>query len=128
MRSPIAALALTLMVGAGCATYSDHTRAARESLARGDLASGEAQLNEMLGVESSRELPVEWDGQTALAVLERATVLQAMRDYATSARDFSAAEKHLELLDIANDDVGSIGKYLFSDDATKYKAPPTEKL
>ncbi len=120
--------ALTLVVGAGCATYSDHTRAARESLARGDLQSGEAQLNAMLGVESSRELPAEWGSETALAVLERATVLQAMGDYATSARDFTAAEKELELLDIANDDVGSIGKYVFSDDATKYKAPPTEKL
>jgi uncharacterized protein len=120
--------ALTLVVGAGCATYSDHTRAARESLARGDLQGSEAQLNEMLGVESSRELPAEWGSETALAVLERATVLQAMGDYATSARDYSAAEKELELLDIANDDVGSIGKYLFSDDSAKYKAPPTEKL
>ena len=124
----IAALALALVVGAGCATYSDHTRAARESLARGDFAQGEARLNEMLGVESSRELPAKWGSQTALAVLERATVLQAMRDYGTSARDFSAAEKELELLDLANDDVGSIGQYLFSEDATKYKAPPTEKL
>jgi len=124
----LVALALALVAGAGCATYSDHTRAARESLARGDFERGEAQLNEMLGVESSRELPVEWGSETALAVLERATVLQAMRDYATSARDFTAAEKELELLDLANDDVGAIGQYLFSDDATRYKAPPTEKL
>ncbi len=125
----IAALAaLTLVVGAGCATYSDHTRAARESLARGDLHGSEAQLNEMLGVESSRELPKKFGSETALALLERATVLQALGVYATSARDYSAAEKELELLDIASDDVGAIGQYLFSDDATKYKAPPTEKL
>lgn len=121
-------LLLALFVGAGCATYSDHTRIARESLARGQLSKGEAELNKLLGVESSRDLPREWDSETALTLLERATVLQAMRDYGTSARDFTAAEGELELLDLANDDVGSIGKYLYSDSSTRYKAPPTEKL
>src|SRR5690606_4372539 len=128
MHLRLVALALALLAGAGCATYADHTRAARESIARGDLAAGEAHLNELLGVESSRELPAEWGSETALALLERATVLQAMGDYATSARDFGAADKHLELLDIASDDVGAIGQYLFSDDARNYRAPPTEKL
>lgn len=131
MRQPmrtLTLLALALWVGAGCATYSDSTRAARTSLAKGNLEGGEKKLNELLGVESSRELPVKWDGETALTLLERATVLQAMRDYSTSARDFSVADKELELLDIANDDVGSIGQYLYSDDSTKYKAAPTEKL
>lgn len=121
-------LVLTLVVGTGCATYSDSTRAARTSLAKGNLEGGEKKLNELLGVESSRELPAKWNSETALALLERATVLQAMGDYATSARDFSVVDKELELLDIANDDVGSIGQYLYSDDSTKYKAAPTEKL
>lgn len=121
-------LVLALVVGAGCATYSDTTRAARESLARGNLEGGEKKLNDLLKVDSSRELPAEWDGETALTLLERATVLQALRDYSTSARDFSVVDKELELLDIANDDVGSIGKYLYSDDSTKYKAAPTEKM
>lgn len=121
-------LALVLATAAGCATYSDYTRAARERLSRGDFAGGEAELNRMLGVESSRELPTEWGSETALAILERATVLQAMRDYATSARDFQVADKELELLDLANDDAGTLGKYLFSDDATRYRASPTEKL
>ena len=34
----------------------------------------------------------------------------------------------LELLDLAKDTAGEIGKYMFSDSATKYKTTPTEKL
>lgn len=131
MRQPMRTfwlLVLTVLVGTGCATYSDSTRAARTSLSKGNLEGGEKKLNDLLGVESSRELPAKWSSETALTLLERATVLQAMGDYATSARDFSVADKELELLDIANDDVGSIGQYLYSDDSTKYKAAPTEKL
>ncbi|AKU92942.1 hypothetical protein [Vulgatibacter incomptus] len=121
-------LALVLALGAGCATYSDRTLAARNSLLKGDLHGGEAKLNGLLGVDSSRDLPSKWGSETALTLLERATVLQAQGHYRVSARDFSAAEKELELLDIARDDVGSIGKYVYSDDATKYKTTPTEKL
>jgi tetratricopeptide (TPR) repeat protein len=119
---------LCLAALGGCSTYTDKNLAARKDLRRGDFAGAEAKLNELLGVESSRELPRTWGSETALTLLERATVLQAMGEYGTSARDFTAAEKELEWLDIANDTAGDIGKYLFSDDATKYKAPPTEKL
>lgn len=121
-------LALALVSASGCATYSDRTRDARLSLAKGDLAGGEAQLNDLLGVESSRDLPRKWGSETALTLLERATVLQARAEYRTSARDFTAAEKELELLDIASDDIGAIGKYIYSDDSTKYRTTPTEKL
>src|SRR5690606_31559468 len=40
----------------------------------------------------------------------------------------SLAEKQLELLDISRDGAGQLGKYVFSDSATKYHAPPSEKL
>lgn len=123
----LAAIAAVCLL-ASCATYSDRNLAARQDLRKGDFSGGEAKLNRLLGVESSRDLPAKWGSETALTLLERATVLQAMGEYRISARDFTAAEKELELLDIANDTVGDIGKYVFSDDATKYKAPPTEKL
>jgi len=97
-------------------------------LASGDLRGAEKKLNRLLGVESSRDLPAAYGSDTALTLLERATVLQAMGEYRLSARDFTAAEKELEFLDIANDTAGEIGKYVFSDSATKYKASPTEKL
>lgn len=122
------ALLALLVAGSACATYSDRNLAAREALRRGDATGAELELNELLGVESSRDLPAKFGSETALTLLERATVLQAKGAYQLSARDFTAAEKDLELLDIANDTAGEIGKYVFSDDATKYKTSPTEKL
>jgi len=129
MKSRLAAaLAIASLLGTGCATYTDRNREARLALQRGDLAGSEARFNELLGVESSRDLPNKWGSETALTILERATVLQAQREYRVSARDFTASEKDLEMLDLANDTAGSIGKYVYSDDATKYKTTPTEKL
>lgn len=119
-------MGLTLM--GSCATYSDKTQLARDAVQRGDLAGGEKQINKFLRVGKSEKLPNEWKKETALAVLERAMILQALGMYKLSARDFQAADKELELLDIARDGVGQIGKYMFSDSATKYKAPPSEKL
>lgn len=121
-------LLLVLALVTGCATYSDRNLAARRDLASGDLRGAEKKLNQLLGVQSSRDLPASYGSDTALTLLERATVLQAMGEYGLSARDFTAAEKELEFLDIANDTVGEIGKYVFSDSATKYKTSPTEKL
>ncbi|HWV37415.1 MAG TPA: hypothetical protein VN033_02945 [Vulgatibacter sp.] len=127
-RRLAAALAIAALLGAGCATYTDRNREARLALQRGDLAESLAKFNALLGVESSRDLPERWGSETALTVLERATVLQAKGEYGVSARDYTASEKELELLDLANDTVGSIGQYVYSDDATRYKTTPTEKL
>lgn len=127
-RTLRAALVLGLVFATGCATYTDRNLAARQDLKRGDFGGAEQKLNRLLGVESSRDLPGSFGSDTALTLLERATVLQAMGEYELSARDFSAAERDLEFLDIANDTVGEIGKYVFSDDSTKYKTSPTEKL
>lgn len=123
-----AVLVLGVLFGSACATYTDKNLAARQDLRRGDAHGAERKLNELLGVESSRDLPRSFGSETALTLLERATVLQALGAYELSARDFTAAEKDLEFLDIANDTAGDIGKYVFSDDSTKYKTSPTEKL
>lgn len=125
----LAALALVILFfGTGCATYSDRTLNARLAAQHGDLRGAEKQLNKFLGTRSSKDLPTKWKKDTALALLERGMVLHAVGDYKLSARDLSLAEKQLELLDIARDGAGQIGKYIFSDSATKYKAPPSEKL
>lgn len=121
-------LAVVAALAAGCATYSDRTRAARDHANAGDLAGAERQLNKLLGTRDSKDLPTKWKKDTALALLERGMVLHARGAYKLSARDLQAAEKQLELLDIARDGAGQLGKYVFSDDATKYKAPPSEKL
>ncbi|MCA9636782.1 MAG: hypothetical protein KC420_12205 [Myxococcales bacterium] len=123
-----AALTASGAASAACATYSDRTEAARAAVSAGDLQGGEKAVNKLLKVKRSDDLPTKWGSETGLTVLERAMILHALGLYKLSARDLQAAEKQLELLDIARDGAGQIGKYVFSDSATKYKAPPSEKL
>ncbi len=94
----------------------------------GDLANGEKEFSRYIGVRKPEDMPTKWKKDTALALLERATILQAMKQYEVSAKNFQTADEQLVLLDVANDTAGQIGKYIFSDDATQYKAPPSEKL
>lgn len=119
--------AIGLLAG-GCATYSDRTQAARSALQAGDYDETLEQFNKILKVNSAEKLPEKLKKNGELIILERGTVLQAKGDYALSARDFEFADKQLELLDIARDGAGKLGKYVFSDSAPKYKTSPTEKL
>lgn len=128
-RLAIAALAVCLgTASSACATYSDKTEAARAALERGDYPGSIKQWNKILEVHDADELPSEWKKEHALVVLERGMVLQAMQEYESSAKSLGAAEKQLEFLDIARDGAGKLGKYVYSDSATKYKTSPTEKL
>jgi uncharacterized protein len=120
-------LSLALALALGCATYSDKTMAMRELVTAGDYDGGLAELNRFLKVEEVDELPTEWKSETALAVLERATLLHAVQAWEPSARNFEAAEGQLELLDLRSS-ADEIGRYVFSDAATFYRTTPTEKL
>ncbi len=111
-----------------CATYSERTDDARRALRRGDYAGSLALWNKVLKVRKPEEIPNKLKKNGELVVLERATVLQAMGEWESSAVNFEFADKELELLDIAKDTAGNIGKYIYSDSATKFKTSPTEKL
>ena len=121
------ALALVFSLGSGCATYSDRMKSAQEQVTSGNYQLAVDDLNKFMGTQKG-ELPGKFNSDTALAVLDRATLEQALAQYKQSARDFGAADQELQLLDIANDTAGTIGKYFFSDSSTKYKASPVEKL
>jgi len=110
-----------------CATYSEKTQLARDAAQAGDLAGSEKVLNKFLKVRRSSELPSEWKKETVVALLERAMVLRGKGEWKQSARDLGVADKQLVLLDIARD-AGQVGKWIFSDSAGKYHAPPSEKL
>ena len=122
------ALHLYAALALGCATYSDHMLVAHDAAARDDWASAEQQINSILGVDSRDSLPESWTSDESLAVLERAVVLQAQGAWKESARDLSAAETELELLDFSVDAVGTIGTYIYSDSAGEYRTPPLERV
>ncbi|MCU0661701.1 MAG: hypothetical protein MUC50_05170 [Myxococcota bacterium] len=114
--------------GLGCAGYAGSVQGMRTALQSGDKLGALKQVNDALEVKKDDELPEKLKGDNALLVLERATIKQALGRYQPSAADFQIADKHLELLDLKNDTAGNIAKWIFSDDATVYKAPAYEKL
>ncbi len=116
------------LVGTSCATYSDKTAEMRSHVDRAEYEKALKDLNRLMKVKSADELPTKSKSEVTLAILERGTLLQAMGDYERSARDMGVADKELEFLDIARDTAGNIGKYIYSDSATKYKTSPIEKL
>jgi tetratricopeptide (TPR) repeat protein len=119
------ALALTL---AGCASHSDYTKDARTALDQGRTKDALAQYNEALDVESAKDLPEKIGGDNVLFILDRAVVLQALKEDKLSSRDLEIADKQIEVLDFSRSSVADIGKYMFSDDTGPYKAPSYEKL
>src|SRR5579862_8953321 len=74
-RCVLAALAGCL--AAGCATYTDRINAASRSASAGNYEAGLSDLNKVLGVASTDELPQTWSGDRPLAALERGTLQQA---------------------------------------------------
>ncbi len=121
---PVLLAALALL---SCATYSEKTQLARDAAQVGNLSASEKVLNKFLKVKDSRDLPSEWKKETVVALLERAMVLRGKGEWKQSARDLGVADKQLVLLDVARDP-GQVGKWIFSDSAGKYHAPPSEKL
>lgn len=112
----------------GCAGYAGSVEGVRSALLAGDKNRALGEVNKALDVKAADEMPEKLSGDNALLVLERGTVKQGLEKYKSAAADFRASDKHLELLDLKNDTMGNIGKYLFSDDVTVYKAPAYEKL
>lgn len=111
----------------GCATYSDRIRAAQKDVDLGDYQAAIDELDKTLGVDED-QLPESFGSDNALNILNRATLKQSLKKYKSSSVDFGAADKELDYIDISNDTVGEIGKYIFSDSSTKYEASPIEKL
>lgn len=127
-RAVLVCLVATALASGGCAGYAESVREVRSSLLAGDKARALDKVNDALDVDGDDELPEDIAGDTALLVLERGSIKQGLERWKSSSGDFHAADKHLELLDLKNDTAGNIGKYIFSDDSTVYKAPAYEKL
>jgi tetratricopeptide (TPR) repeat protein len=126
-RLRVALVALALAV-AGCASHSDKTRAIRTALDAGQPEEALEHVNDALDVSNAKELPASTKSDTSLLLLDRAMILQELRQYGFSSRDIELADKQIDLLDLSRNAVDDIGKYIFSDDTGPYKAPAYEKL
>ena len=61
-------------------------------------------------------------------MLDRASIQQGLGEFPLSKRDFEAADKAIDMLDLAHNAADSIGEYVFSGSSGRYQAPPYEKL
>jgi hypothetical protein len=85
-------------------------------------------LNDEMDVRRESDLPRDLEGDNALLLLDRASIHQSLRAFHNSQRDFQAADKAIEMLDLSPKAMEDVGKYMFSDSVGKYRAPPFEKL
>ncbi len=127
----LACAALAALAVACSAGYQGRVLAINDALAQNDPAQALLLADQALAQAEARgdeedDDPLQSD--VPLLLLERATLLQANGDHEGAVRDFAAADQTLEVLDLSASDSADVGKYLFSDDATLYQAPPHEKL
>jgi hypothetical protein len=125
----LAALAAVALVALqGCASHSEQMLPVRVALDQGDPRGAIALLDQQMGVAAGSDLPADIQGDKALFVLDRGSIQQSIGEYAHSKADLEAADKAIDMLDLAHDAKDSIGEYVFSGSSGKYQAPPYEKL
>ena len=124
----MALAALALAGGEGCGGHSVRTLPLRTALDAGEPRHAIAFLNEELDVKKDSDLPADIEGDDSLLVLDRASIQQSLAQFPLSEKDFGAADKAIDMLDLASNAGDTIGKYVFSDSAGRYQAPPYEKL
>jgi len=124
---PVVALVATPWV-TGCGGHSARTLEMRTALDAGNAKGAIHALDEELDVKDAKELPKDIKGDNAILVLDRASIQQGAGEFALSKRDFEAADKSIDMLDLARNAADSIGEYVFSGSVGRYQAPPYEKL
>jgi hypothetical protein len=113
----------------GCSGgLSERTRAMRTALDAGQPRRAIAHLNSELGVSRDDARPRRLVGEQALLLLDRATLQQSVAQLTNSKRDYEAADKAIDMLDLSHGASDEIGRRVFSDSAGRYVAPPHEKL
>jgi len=126
LAATFAANCLTLLVG--CGGHSERTLPVRTALDEGSPRGAIAALNKELEVDHDGDMPKKIEGDNALLVLDRASIQQSLAQWQLAENDFQAADKAIDMLDLAHNAGDSIGTYMFSDSSGKYVAPPYEKL
>jgi uncharacterized protein len=112
----------------GCGGHEARTLKMRTALDMGNAKAAIAAVDEELDVDSPTKLPADIKGDNAILVLDRASIQQGLSEFPLSQRDFEAADKAIDMLDLAHNAGDSIGEYVFSGSSGRYQAPPYEKL
>lgn len=112
----------------GCASYTDRVRQAQDAIVSGEAEAAINVFNEQLEVEELDEQPLDLNGEKALFLLERATLLQALGHYESSSRDMITVDDRMEWVDLKGDTAQSVMRFIYSDDVGAYRAPPHERL
>ena len=126
VAAPAAFVALALLTG--CGGHTARTLPMRTALDDGYPRGALLALNQELEVKGDGDLPKDIQGDNALLVLDRASIQQSLAQFTIAKSDFEAADKAIDMLDLAHNAGDSIGKYVFRDSSGKYVAPPYEKL
>lgn len=112
----------------GCGGHEARTLKFRTALDEGDAKRAIAEIDEELDVKSDKDLPKDIQGDNAILVLDRGSIEQGLVRFDLSKRDFEAADKAIDMLDLARNAGDTIGEYVFSGSSGRYKAPPYEKM
>ena len=122
------ALALLANFVVACGGHTERTLPVRTALNEGRPRDAIAAIDAELDVQSPSQIPPDLASDNALLVLDRASIQQSLAQWKDSQNDFQAADKATVMLDLAHNAGDDIGKYIFSDSAGGYRAPPYEKL
>ena len=100
----------------------------RTALDEGQPREALRLLDDAMDVKTDADFPADMGGENSLYVLDRGSIKQSVAQFDASKRDLEAADKAVDMLDLAHDAEDSIGEYVFSGSSGKYQAPPHEKL
>jgi hypothetical protein len=124
----VIAVAMLAVLSTGCGGHELRTLPVRTALDAGQPRHAIEEVNRALGVDKDDDLPKDMGGDRALLVLDRGTIQQSLTQFKLSQHDFQASDKAIDMLDLAHNAGDSIGEYVFSASASRYVAPPYEKL
>jgi len=124
----VALAAAALFALDGCASHSERMLPVRTALDEGQPREAIRLLDEQMDLKTDADLPADIDSDKSLFVLDRGTIEQSVARFDYSKRDLEAADKAVDMLDLAHDAKDTIGEYVFSGSSGKYRAPPYEKL
>lgn len=118
-----------LLFATGCsAGFSARTASMRSALDGGDTRRAVDELNKELRVDRDDKLPARLVEDDALLVLDRATLQHSLAQLPNAQRDYGAADKALDMLDLSRAGIDDVGKWAFSDSSGPYVAPAYEKI